>query len=316
VTLGVNLDELKRFASSKRIPLGTTEKDYVLTVALMQLSKSRYARQFIFKGGTAIKKVYFPEARFSEDLDFNFFDIPNDELVAEILKLFSGRAILEVGFKEIKDKEIADNKVSLRLQYMAQLSHSNSVWLHFHSGEPTLLTPDWWKPKDDYDIARRMTCEHLNFGMLGSGFPNYSCKLGRFWAFGDSRKTCLDCRMEAPRRSEPIPSAFRAMSLEEILAEKVRACIVRGRPRDLWDIWFLQSKGIRLDYGMIVDKLRRYEQFRELIPSLGEIREKLDRIEPEWDRDLGVLVPTKPYPTFQETMENVVNSLRTCGWKE
>jgi hypothetical protein len=54
---------LKRYAASKRIPLGVAEKDYVLSVAIMQLSKSQYAKRFVFKGGTAIKKVYYPEAR-------------------------------------------------------------------------------------------------------------------------------------------------------------------------------------------------------------------------------------------------------------
>jgi hypothetical protein len=42
-----------------------------------------------FKGGTAIKKIYEPDYRFSEDLDFTQLDdVSNQELVAAIEALF------------------------------------------------------------------------------------------------------------------------------------------------------------------------------------------------------------------------------------
>ncbi len=48
------------------------------------------ARQPAFNGGTAIKKVYAPDYRFSEDLDFTLLDlqIANDELRAGFEGLF------------------------------------------------------------------------------------------------------------------------------------------------------------------------------------------------------------------------------------
>lgn len=311
----MNQDELKRYAASKQIALGTAEKDYVLSVVLMRLSKSQYAKKIIFKGGTAIKKVYFPDARYSADLDFNFFDIAGDELVKEISELFSGKTILEVNFEEIRSKEITDDKVLLRLEYKAQMDHLDNIRLDYTFNEPVLTAPHWWTPKDDYDVARRMTCEHLAVS-VGDFTAAYDCKLGRMRGTRD-RRWCIDCRMEAPRRSEPAPSAFKAMSLEEMLSEKVRACLVRGRPRDLYDIWFLQSKGIKLDGNMIIEKLRLYGEFKEAVPSLREIREQLrTQMEPEWDRDLEVLVPSKSYPAFQEALENMISSLKNSGWKE
>ena len=129
------------------------------------------------------------------------------------------------------------------------------------------------------------------------------------------RGICLDCKMEAPRRGEPHPSSFRAMSREEILAEKVRACLMRARPRDLYDIWFLRSKGILLDAKMIADKLRSYEEFKVTMPSLEEIKERLEPIEGEWDRDLQALVPAKSYPTFQAAEEDFLKSLSESGWR-
>ena len=46
------------------------EKDYVISWILLGLAGSRLKESFAFKGGTALKKVYFPDYRYSEDLDF------------------------------------------------------------------------------------------------------------------------------------------------------------------------------------------------------------------------------------------------------
>ena len=309
---------LKRYAASKRIPLGVAEKDYVLSVAIMQLSKSQYAKRFVFKGGTAIKKVYYPEARFSVDLDFDFFDLTGKELAQDLSRLFSGKKILEATFTELEDQEITNDKALLRLKYRAQLDHPDNVRLDFSFKEPLLITPEWWTPRDDYDVARRMSCEHLAITVLTmvGGYDNrtYSCSIDRMSGQSD-RRTCLDCKMEAPRRGEPHPSSFRTMSREEILAEKVRACLMRSRPRDLYDIWFLRSKGIVLDPKMIADKLRSYEEFKATMPSLEEIKERLAPIEGEWDRDLQALVPAKSYPTFQAAEEDFLKSLSESGWQ-
>jgi predicted nucleotidyltransferase component of viral defense system len=105
------------------------------------------------------------------------------------------------------------------------------------------------------------------------------------------------------------------MSREEILAEKVRACLMRTRPRDLYDIWFLRSKGILLDPKMIADKLRSYEEFKETMPSLEEIKERLTPMEGEWDRDLQALAPAKSYPAFQTAEEDFLKSLGESGWR-
>lgn len=53
------------------IPEETIEKDYLIEVLLNYLVGDSFLRQeLILRGGTAIKKVYFPEFRYSEDLDF------------------------------------------------------------------------------------------------------------------------------------------------------------------------------------------------------------------------------------------------------
>jgi len=79
------------FRMAHRLSLGdkTIEQDYVLTWMLLAIANSALRDRLAFKGGTAIKKIYAPDYRFSEDLDFTLIDdIPNETLIAEIERLF------------------------------------------------------------------------------------------------------------------------------------------------------------------------------------------------------------------------------------
>jgi predicted nucleotidyltransferase component of viral defense system len=60
--------ELLERARTRNLPLTIVEKDYVLGWLLFGLSR---ISNLVFKGGTALSKIYFPEVwRLSEDLDF------------------------------------------------------------------------------------------------------------------------------------------------------------------------------------------------------------------------------------------------------
>lgn len=52
----------------------TIEKDYVITWILLGLAGSKLKENLAFKGGTTLKKVYFPDYRYSEDLDFTLLE--------------------------------------------------------------------------------------------------------------------------------------------------------------------------------------------------------------------------------------------------
>jgi len=54
----------------RRIPEAVLERDYCLSWFLVGLSRSLLRDTLAFKGGTAIKKCFIPDYRFSEDLDF------------------------------------------------------------------------------------------------------------------------------------------------------------------------------------------------------------------------------------------------------
>lgn len=59
------------------------EKDYILSWILLGISQhQRLSAVIVFKGGTVLKKVYFEDYRFSEDLDFTLMNnaITNDQI--------------------------------------------------------------------------------------------------------------------------------------------------------------------------------------------------------------------------------------------
>ena len=82
--------EISKVAHSLGLGERTIEKDYVLTWILFAIADLPMRDRLAFKGGTAIKKVYAPDYRFSEDLDFTLLDpqITNEELRIGIEALF------------------------------------------------------------------------------------------------------------------------------------------------------------------------------------------------------------------------------------
>ena len=56
--------------AARRIPESVIERDYCLSWFLIGLSRSLIKDKLILKGGTALRRCYFKDYRFSEDLDF------------------------------------------------------------------------------------------------------------------------------------------------------------------------------------------------------------------------------------------------------
>lgn len=83
------------------------------------------------------------------------------------------------------------------------------------------------------------------------------------------------------------PFVITALSLEHLLAEKVRALIVRGKPRDLYDLWLLLRRGIKLDRALIERKLALYGMRWDR----AVLEQALERVQADWERDLRPLLP-------------------------
>ena len=67
----------------RRIPEAVLERDYCLAWFLVGLARAPLRERLAFKGRTAIKRCYFGDYRFSEDLDFTL----TEEVSFETLRL-------------------------------------------------------------------------------------------------------------------------------------------------------------------------------------------------------------------------------------
>lgn len=63
--------EIRRIAGASRVEPRIVELDYALGWALRGIAHHEsLSGRLVFKGGTCLRKCYFPGYRFSEDLDF------------------------------------------------------------------------------------------------------------------------------------------------------------------------------------------------------------------------------------------------------
>ncbi len=251
-------NELRRRARKTGFNVATLEKDYALTWLLSGIywEGSKLRDILIFKGGTAIRKIYFPEWRLSEDLDFTVMQEINP-------------SVLKQSFQE----------VFLSINKRSNIMYSFSA---FNAGEYAIfadvqfLGPIGFKNKIAHDISlkEKMVEEPL--------------------------------RMNVKPEYEDIPE-FEVLvySPNEILVEKLRSIIQRGKARDYYDIWRLMKEK---DFNQ--DKIRELLIMKcqitevEFKPDLIFDKNRLSEAQKFWTIALARL--TKNLPDF----ESVVKDLR------
>lgn len=82
-----------------------------------------------------------------------------------------------------------------------------------------------------------------------------------------------------------------AMPLNELFAEKIRALLTRDKARDVYDVWFLFSKGAEFFQEDINKKLKKYS----ISFSVKYFTAKVDEKEKSWQRDLkGLIIGVLP----------------------
>jgi predicted nucleotidyltransferase component of viral defense system len=73
--------EIEEKSAEMRVPVSAIERDYVQNWILKHLRTTH----MVLKGGTCIRKVYFENYRFSDDLDFTLLsEVEIDELKEQI----------------------------------------------------------------------------------------------------------------------------------------------------------------------------------------------------------------------------------------
>lgn len=81
---------------------------------------------------------------------------------------------------------------------------------------------------------------------------------------------------------------------EHLFAEKMRALLVRAKPRDLYDLWLMSRQGWRLDRNILSQKLALYD----LKYTTERLTETVAQVAADWERDMRPLLPQ--YVPFED----------------
>ncbi len=127
--LSLIANELKA-ANGRRIPESAIERDYCLAWFLTGFANHPLRDVLAFKGGTALRRCYFGDYRFSEDLDFTIIEPADfaairkslDEIFASVEK-DSGIAMAFVR----EDKSSHQNSYTFYISYQGPLPAPNDV---------------------------------------------------------------------------------------------------------------------------------------------------------------------------------------------
>jgi predicted nucleotidyltransferase component of viral defense system len=87
---------------------------------------------------------------------------------------------------------------------------------------------------------------------------------------------------------------------EEVLAEKLRALSMRGKPRDLYDVWFLLNQQVTIDPVLFQKKMDIVHEPPVVLITLSE---------KEWSRDLATLLEHPP--SFEQIKTDVITTLKS-----
>ena len=106
------------------------EKDYILSWILRGIAQNELlSKLLVFKGGTVLKKFYFVDYRFSEDLDFTLLDdsITNKQIFEwfkQVFEVIREEANIPLGI--IDDNEHEDGGINFYISYIGPLGGQGS----------------------------------------------------------------------------------------------------------------------------------------------------------------------------------------------
>jgi predicted nucleotidyltransferase component of viral defense system len=105
---------IRSVAQSRRVQQSIVEKDYALSYLLAAVSTTvGLSENLVLKGGTALKKLYFPDYRFSEDLDYSTrtlgpiqkIDMFMDSVIRRMAESLNERGPFQVSFEPLVLKQ-------------------------------------------------------------------------------------------------------------------------------------------------------------------------------------------------------------------
>lgn len=258
-------------AAVKKAPLHVIEKDYALSYILAGIfMQPELSNSLIFKGGTALKKIFFGDYRFSEDLDFSTINAPKNADLENLLytainsskELLSNYGNFEIQIKRNPERAPhpkGQDAFNIFVKFPWQPSPLCRVKVEITHDEPVLLSPEYKQILHGYN-------------------ENIDCHVASY-------------------------------HMEEVFAEKLRALlqthqklVARGwnkpRARDYYDLWcILKNYSSTLNHPRLIEMLSRKCSHRNV--TYQDINdfftpELVTEANKHWLATLGVLVRELP----------------------
>jgi len=274
--------EIISIAESKKVSKSTIDKDWALGHFLNALYSIPELRNIlIFKGGTCLKKCYFPDYRFSEDLDFtsldNKFELSNTHL-KRICEYVNTHAQIATHIHSLNPLIFEDT--------LAGYEATIKFWGADHPRNEPPPSPDRWQTKIKIEIIL------YELVIFPSEFKNV------LHAYSDKLNVS----------SNAIP----CYSINEVIAEKIRALIQRSyvAPRDFYDIWYLTENNKKLDYKAIIAAFHKKLKFKNHeFHGIGQlINSNNDKVlQSAWANSLSHQVPSSQLPEYSFVKNELLN---------
>jgi uncharacterized protein len=126
--------EIKHKASEAGVRDQQIEKDYVLSWILKGVAQhEQLSKSIVLKGGTVLKKIYFEDYRFSEDLDFTLIDnsITNAKIFDWFRETFEYiREEANIPLEIVDNNEHEDGGINFYISYIGPLGgHGSNKWV-------------------------------------------------------------------------------------------------------------------------------------------------------------------------------------------
>ena len=257
----------------RRIPEAVLERDYCLAWFLVGLSRAPLREMLVFKGGTALKRCYFGDYRFSEDLDFTLrSDVPFETIRKE----------LDPVFNEV----LRASGIVFRFEREDRQSHLNShtFYLTYEGPLPARVAS---QVKVDITIREKLV-RPLGQQPVVRGYDEYD---------------------DLPDGATVRVYSLEEIAVEKVVALGDRA---RNEPRDLYDAWYLTTEG-HVDVGDLKAEIESKLEFRgRALSTLGdEFQKKEARLKKLWSIRLAAQMSA--LPEFDGVFRAVQRALRQAG---
>ncbi|MDD2345824.1 MAG: nucleotidyl transferase AbiEii/AbiGii toxin family protein [Bacteroidales bacterium] len=283
--------EIFKIAEKEGVPPDTIDKNWVLGHFLAELFSADWAsNSLIFKGGTCLKKCYFPDYRFSEDLDFTLVN-PDIIITNKTIQTVCNNITDKIGipFSNVQITPLLWNNKSVG--YSSQIKY----WGANHKKNQHVLPFNRWHTSIKIEIITyKKVANTPELRPLDSPFSDFSL-------FDHIKIPCY--------------------SISEIIAEKFRALLQRSypAPRDYFDLWYLLKFEENINWNKIIStfiqkadfkhiKLKSYEDFFD--------QGQLKKVKQAWKNSLQNLLKENSLPEFDLVINELKDICQKNQWDE